>query len=269
VSAATSDVSDVDLSRVEAAVGSRSFGRGRVYARRDRVVSIEWDPDGETLTGSVVGQGALYSTAARGVAGGPPRQLAAEVQPPSWETPLRALIGGPAPQAAGNPLAIELTLRAGGVAGRGAPRLMARLMRPGARGGWINGALAWSGLDSWHVQSGEYRPDHLALVRELYAVHRAREGRAGYYSNYGADKALDLSGWDSPQPARVSDRPEGNPAAPPSTPQGWPIRSDAVTTREKLHRLVVEQWAEADDAAAVEDDWALANAREAIREEPW
>ncbi len=242
VLAANSDVSDVDLSRVEAAVGSRSFGRGRGYARRDRVVSIEWDPDGETLTGSVVGQGALYSTAAffaEGAGGAlafddgqctcpvgynckhvaalviaasdsrdarrpgrgrrPPRQLAAEVQPPSWETPLRALIGGPAPQAAGNPLAIELTLRAGGVAGRGAPRLMARLMRPGARGGWINGALAWSGLDSWHVQSGEYRPDHLALVRELYAVHRAREGRAGYYSNYGADKALDLSGWDSPQ----------------------------------------------------------------------
>ncbi len=88
----------------------------------------------------------------------------------------------------------------------------------------------------------------------------------------------------------MSDRPEGNPAAPPSTPQGWPTRSDAVTTREKPHRLVddlsepeveaalarlvreraaVEQWAEADDAAAVEDDWALANAREAIREEPW
>lgn len=63
-----------------------------------------------------------------------------------------------------------------------------------------------------------------------------------------------------------------------------------MTTREKLHRLVDdlseaevevalarlvrerearEQWAEADDAAAVEDEWALANAREAIREEPW
>ncbi len=62
-----------------------------------------------------------------------------------------------------------------------------------------------------------------------------------------------------------------------------------MTTREKLHRLVddlseaeveaalarlvgereaVEQRAQADDAA-VEDEWALANAREAIREEPW
>ncbi|WP_162992672.1 hypothetical protein, partial [Bacillus velezensis] len=57
-------------------------------------------------------------------------------------------------------------------------------------------------LDSWHVQSGEYRPDHLALVRELYAVHRAREernpARPAYYS-YGADKTLDLSGCDSVQ----------------------------------------------------------------------
>jgi hypothetical protein len=63
-----------------------------------------------------------------------------------------------------------------------------------------------------------------------------------------------------------------------------------VTTREKLHRLVDElseaeveaallrlererecllQWAQAEDADVVEDDWALANAREAIREEPW
>jgi len=63
-----------------------------------------------------------------------------------------------------------------------------------------------------------------------------------------------------------------------------------MTTREKLHRLVddltdaevaaaltrlvrereaVEQWAEGVDTAAVEDGWALANAREAIREEPW
>ena len=76
---------------------------------------------------------------------------------------------------------------------------MARLMRPGARGGWVNGSLSWSRLDSWHVTSGEYRPDHLALVRELYAVHRAREGRAAYYYGYGADKLLDLSGCDSVQ----------------------------------------------------------------------
>jgi hypothetical protein len=63
-----------------------------------------------------------------------------------------------------------------------------------------------------------------------------------------------------------------------------------VTPRQKLHRLVDElseteveavlrrlereredllQWAQAEDSDHVEDDWALANAREAIREEPW
>ncbi|MFY9263858.1 MAG: DEAD/DEAH box helicase [Solirubrobacterales bacterium] len=97
----------------------------------------------------------------------------------------------------GAPLAIELALR--GVANQSEPRLMARLMRPGARGGWINGSLAWSGLDSWHAQGGDLRPDHLALVRELYAMHRARAGLPSYYYGYSGDKALDLGCCDSPQ----------------------------------------------------------------------
>lgn len=63
-----------------------------------------------------------------------------------------------------------------------------------------------------------------------------------------------------------------------------------MTPREKLHRLVdelsdaeiqaalvllerereaVQQWARVDDAEPIEDAWALSNAREAIREEPW
>jgi hypothetical protein len=63
-----------------------------------------------------------------------------------------------------------------------------------------------------------------------------------------------------------------------------------VTTREKLHQFVdelsdteveaalarlmrereaLERWAEIEDRDAVEDAWARANAREAIREEPW
>jgi hypothetical protein len=63
-----------------------------------------------------------------------------------------------------------------------------------------------------------------------------------------------------------------------------------MTPREKLHLLVDElsdaeaeaalarlvrqrellgQWTQADDGDATEDAWALANAREAIREERW
>ena len=240
--AAIGELCDVELCEVEAAVGPRSFARGRGYARGNRVAAIEWDPDAEMLTGSVVGQGALYSTTAffaadrdgalafdagecscpvgynckhvaavviaatgHGRAGGPrrerrpPRRVATPAQPRLWEASLRALICAPAAQAAGNPLAIELAVGTNGLAGGGAPRLLARLMRPGARGGWVNGSLAWSGLDSWHVRDGGYRPDHLALVRELYAVHRAHEGRAAYYYGYGTDKTLDLSDCDSPQ----------------------------------------------------------------------
>lgn len=239
---ATADLRDVELAEVEAAVGSQSFKRGRSYARSKRVAAFEWDAHAEALTGSVVGQGALYRTAAFFTAGRdgalafddgectcpvgynckhvaaiviaatdnrdaarPARDrrwlapVGAQPQPPSWEASLRALIEAPARQTAGNPLAIELALRTNGLPGRGAPRLMARLMRPGARGGWVNGALSWSGLDSWHVHSGEYRPDHLALVRELYAMHRAREARPGYYHyGSGGEKTLDLSD-DGPQ----------------------------------------------------------------------
>jgi hypothetical protein len=63
-----------------------------------------------------------------------------------------------------------------------------------------------------------------------------------------------------------------------------------MTPREKLHLLVDElseaeaeaalarlvrerellaRWTETEDSQAAEDAWALANAREAIREEPW
>jgi len=66
--------------------------------------------------------------------------------------------------------------------------------------------------------------------------------------------------------------------------------SNGMTTREKLHILVDEltdgeaeaalarlsrerellrQWTASTDTAAAEDEWALANAREAIREEHW
>ncbi|HEV7807959.1 MAG TPA: DEAD/DEAH box helicase [Solirubrobacteraceae bacterium] len=244
---AIAELSDVELAGVEEAVGPSSFKRGRGYAR-SRVLTIKWDPNADTLMGSVVGQGALYDTAAffaadpdgalafddgectcpvgynckhvaaiviaaidgrgtgRAVRSRPPVRkvtttppLPPPPPPPSWEKPLRALIDAAAPQATGTPLAIELSLHKAGYPGRGAPRLMARLMRPGARGGWVNGALTWSGLDSWQVHNGDYRADHLALIRELQAVHGAREGRAAYQYHYGGEKALDLGGCDSRQ----------------------------------------------------------------------
>lgn len=74
------------------------------------------------------------------------------------------------------------------------------------------------------------------------------------------------------------------------TPSAHRITVGQMTPREKLHRLVdelseteiqaalvllerereaVRQWARTEDAEAVEDAWALSNAREAIREEQW
>ena len=247
VPAAVADIREVELSEVEAVVGTRSFQRGRSYARANRVLELEWDADTATLTGTVVGNGALYSTcaffsardggtltlddgectcpvgynckhvAALAIAasGGGKRagrpgaaaslraatpvssRLSRPAQPSSWEKSLRALIETPAVRSLGGPLAIELTVHGSGLAGAGPPRLLARLMREGSRGGWINGALRWDGLDSWQLREGNYRLDHLELVRELYAIHSVRERRASYRYGYGAEKTLDLGNCDS------------------------------------------------------------------------
>ncbi len=232
-----SDLRLVELGEIEAVVGAQSFERGRTYARKGRVLSVEWDPHTKALTGSVVGQGAVYVTTASFAlpGGGAPsfedgkcscpvayncKHVAAIVcaaadlghprrgprrrslQPvtsppplPSWEAPLRALIDAPETAVQGIPIAVELALDLGGAAERGGRRLLARLMRPGARGGWVNGSLAWSDLDGWHVRNGGFRPDHLALATELHAIHRSKH-RHTYtygYRSYGAEKTLDWS----------------------------------------------------------------------------
>ena len=64
MTAAVGVLGDVELGELEAAVGSASFKRGRSYAHGNRVHAIEWDPEEETLSGSVIGHGAIYSTAA-------------------------------------------------------------------------------------------------------------------------------------------------------------------------------------------------------------
>ena len=259
------DLGEVELSTIEAAVGSTSFKRGRSYANNNRVLKLEWDPEIDRLLGKVVGHGALYDTAASFAAGDdgaltfadgdctcpvgynckhvaaiviaatprsvpgrwshaqesdrsaiaiqpPPPTLDAAVAhqparstvpaappPPSWELSLQALIDAPAAAATGSPLAIALDLREAGPHGRGAPQLLARLMRPGAREGWINGSLTWNELDPYRFHVGELRPDHLDLAREVYAVHGARARHARYSYGYGGQKTLDLAVCDSPQ----------------------------------------------------------------------
>jgi superfamily II DNA or RNA helicase len=233
----TSDLGEIELADVAAVVGSRSFDRGRAYVQRGRVLKVGWDPAGEVLTGSVVGQGGLYDTTAffadagggaltfddgecscpvgynckhvaaiviaaidrcvgqreSGRSSRRPVNHSRDLQ--SWEAPLRALIETDEVVAAGIPIAIELAVHSGGAAERGGLRLLARLVRPGARGGWVNGSLTWGGLDSWQVQHGGFRPDHVALLHELRAIQRAGQRRTFSYSygSVGAEKMLDLS----------------------------------------------------------------------------
>lgn len=142
----------LELAAVEAAVGPGAFGRGRTYARRGHVLNLAWEPKSQALTGSVVGQGGLYRTTAyfaesggvltleEGTCSCPvgysckhvaaiavmaagqahevgasfARKPAASPTAPSWEAPLRALIGAPPDAGGGIPLAIELTLQPGG-----------------------------------------------------------------------------------------------------------------------------------------------------------
>ncbi len=243
----------IDLDEIEAAVGEASFKRGRTYANGKRVMSVSWDETGSLLHGRVVGNGAVYDTAAyftsdaeafefedgecscpigynckhvaalviaadRG--GGPhlPRPAAGPAEsdrcsapperrpdrsPPisAWEGPLQAMLATLTGSASGSPLAIELALsfRSSGST-VGAPRLRARLMRPGVRGGWVNGSLAWGSLESWRFRDQSHREDHLALAREFHATHHARLATANrYYYGYGDERTLDLTDWDGAQ----------------------------------------------------------------------
>jgi superfamily II DNA or RNA helicase len=116
---------------------------------------------------------------------------------------LRALAAARSVKRDGFPLAIELRLELAGLTSGGAPPLTARLMRPGARGGWVNGSLDWGGLESWRVRSAGYREDHGALLGELYTVFRLRPGGAGlayggYGGVYGTQRSVDLASCASP-----------------------------------------------------------------------
>ncbi len=225
---------DANLAELAAAVGGTSFARGRAYAREGRVLDLSWDRRSGVLSATVVGKGRMYETsaffavvgratvflegdctcpvgynckhvaavavAASVTAAAPASCAGAGVAKPAepWEAALRGLLGEPSGAAAGVPLGIEVSLEAGAKPAQGAsaPRLLGRLMRPGAKGGWVNGSLAWSGLDSWQVAEGGYRADHLSLARELYALYRAAPGdrRGRYvYAGYATDKTIDLA----------------------------------------------------------------------------
>jgi superfamily II DNA or RNA helicase len=267
---------DIDLAEIEEAVGETAFKRGRAYARKSRVLSLEWDPQELELSGRVMGSGAIYETSATfasddedgwefvdgecscpigwnckhvaalavtastsagstsgrgharaartpgdaqldasdaGAGGREPTTASAgsrgQVES-SWERPLRLMLGTPELSATGAPLAIELAIAdTSSPSSARAPRLQARLMRPGARGGWANGSLRWGSLESWNLRGAEYREDHLALARDFYRAHQtqiAASQRYWYYGSGDRDTKVDLTDWDASQLWPLLDR---------------------------------------------------------------
>lgn len=210
---------------MEAVVGATSRTRGQHYATGNRVLSLAYDEDTGRLDGRVVGNGALYDVSALlspdhgsfklidGECSCPvgwnckhvaaiviasslrgPRSLTAPPALPAWEQSLEPLVGDPSALDGRAPMAIELKLDTRSAGTQSSVR--ARLMRPGARGGWINGSLNWDGMESWNREVSGLRPDHVALVKELRALHRAG-ARTAY--GYGAERTIDLAAYDSPR----------------------------------------------------------------------
>lgn len=114
---------------------------------------------------------------------------------PGWEQALGSLLGPPQQrQEKRTPLALELTLAPG--QGHVTPKLFARLMRPGKRGGWAAGQLSWNNLATLHLYH-EYDQAQLRLLRELHAMSQSRHNP--YYGYYGEQKTIDLSTFESPR----------------------------------------------------------------------
>lgn len=114
---------------------------------------------------------------------------------PSWREWLQPMVTGPATATVGSPLAIELSVAASTYTRE--QRLQAKLMRPGARGGWVNGSLSWNRLDPWDRRDAQIREDHLDVARGLRSLAEAGRGGRYLYGYHGQDKLLDLTELDS------------------------------------------------------------------------
>ena len=79
-------------------------------------------------------------------------------------------------------------------------------MRPGARGGWVNGSLDWGGLDAWTIRDGGYREDHLSLLRELHAAFLTGKAHSRYMYGYTTERSIDLSAFETQQLWPLLDR---------------------------------------------------------------
>jgi superfamily II DNA or RNA helicase len=230
------DLPEIDLVALKDVVAGASYSRGVQYARQHAVIRVEWDPAERALDGTVHGSsGELYETTAyfipsrwsalvfeQGQCSCPVglncKHVAALVlaaasqrvrggrRPVGWEQSLRSLLVASTGGAEG-PLAIELTLATTRGPATGSS-VSARLVRPG-RNGWVGGGLSWSKLSNAY-QVAEFLPDHVRLLKELYALYRL--GRSGY--SYGDETSINFTAFDSRHL--------------------WPILDDAATIGVRL-----------------------------------
>ncbi len=218
-------VFDGQPSDVERVVGRTSYARGRAYARNGHVLTMAWDSKLGVLSGQVSGRGAVYQAMAdfddrretfeagsctcpvgynckhvaalvlTAIGSRPVREEKPKV--PAWESALQPLLGSAPNTAPGTiPMALELTLVPGSRNQRGRPghtpaRLLAKLMQPGKKKGWVSGNLAWNSVGYLGYQGLD--PAHSRILNELYALHQA----GGYgFQSYQA-KTIDLCSFQS------------------------------------------------------------------------
>jgi superfamily II DNA or RNA helicase len=130
--------------------------------------------------------------------------------PPPWQHSLDSLLdpaGAPPDREAGTSLAVELTLSMYGPPtgppryphrAAPAPKLLARLVRPGKSGGWVAGGLHWGKLESLRYHDDHPEPQ-VRLLRELFALYRSAADSGYYGYGYGDARSLELSAVDSRQ----------------------------------------------------------------------
>jgi superfamily II DNA or RNA helicase len=192
----------------------RRPGRGYVLVEGTCTCPVEVDCKHVAAVALVAGglAGRAPAEADAGASGDPaagpaPRLEVVTTEDRGWRAALAPLVDTAADTPTGTPLALELRLdqtgaggagaRTGGAGGAGGQaRLAARIMQRGRRR-WVYGGLSWGQLHTRQVRQADYRADHLDLVRQLHALHRARPDGGptpGYALRPDTDKMIDLAG---------------------------------------------------------------------------
>lgn len=210
-------IRDLDRTSISDVVGPLVHARGEMLAmHRDTVRHLCFDPAEDTAHAVLRGRdGAEYEalayfarigrrrlvfaggdcdcrvgadcehTAATAILAARSAGAPTALPPSSWSERLDQLLAPDQDAVESVPLGVELAVSLPGAVG-GAPRLLARLVRPG-RTGWVRGNLSWDRLGSPYGLS-DLRATHVRLLHELFLNHQACAGYTG-----GNGKTIDLA----------------------------------------------------------------------------